>query len=148
METPEPEQPIMMYNQWLQFVKPKLNNMLHVLKQQYEADGAPPSWVSWTLEKSQGMLHNDTMLVFFVETFLKHFWYTPDPNEPLRKIFDTEKFQSIRQQQIAEMARSGGIPEGVDWEYEISPVAAEKISLYMAMLCDSHDSFVLGIKNL
>jgi len=47
------------YNKWLQFVKPKLANMMVVLQEQYASDGAPIEWIEWTLEKSKAMLDND-----------------------------------------------------------------------------------------
>jgi len=61
------------YNKWLQFVKPKLANMMVVLQEQYASDGAPIEWIEWTLEKSKAMLDNDIVLILFVEHYLKNF---------------------------------------------------------------------------
>jgi hypothetical protein len=135
------------YNKWLQFVKPKLANMMVVLQEQYASDGAPTEWIEWTLEKSKAMLDNDIVLILFVEHYLKNFWYARDDKEPLDKVFDAESFKKARYGQLLEMARAGKVPENVPWEYEISETAQEKVNLYMAMLCDSHDFCVLNIKN-
>lgn len=131
---------VQIYMDWIDFVRPKLSNMVSVLKAQYAEDNAPESWVEWSIGKTNVLVVNDVALVAFVEYFLKKFWH-PDPVSQYCN-FDQKAFTAARNDSLKEMIAKGEVPDGVDLSYEPSEVAKEKIGLYMAMLCDSHDVMV------
>ncbi len=129
------------YLAWLDFVKPRLHNMIKVLRAQYEEDGAPKAWMEWSLAKTATLAENDWALVAFVEVFLPKFWI-PDEEHDWKPFFNKQEFEAARNESLKELVKRGEIPAGVDLSYDPSPVAKEKIGLYMAMLCDSHDVMV------
>lgn len=139
-ETPSIQNEAQIYLDWIDFVKPKLCNMVKVLREQYGVDKAPENWVDWSVGKTNGLIENDLALVGFVEYFLKQFWILDQSSQTYT--FDLVGFTQARNDSIKHLIAKGGLPQGLDLSYEPSDVAKEKIGLYMAMLCDSHEVMV------
>jgi hypothetical protein len=141
------------YAKWIAFVKPKLHNMCQGLKGLYVETQAPANWVEWITSKNQTWFEDETALTMFVEAYLKEFWYVSGNKAEAiadnAKKFHGDKFHEWKKQELEKMVKSGEmqVPEGVDWRYEADPKVLAFVNLYMALLCDSHDHFVLKIKN-
>ncbi len=127
------------YNKWLQFVKPKLQNMIKLLEKQYKEDGAEEKWIEWSISKTQTLVESDVNLIVFTEIFLKNFWKQDDNGT---KRFDSKGFQKAREESIKNIIAHQGAPEGVDLTYQPSELVRRKFDMYMQLLCDSHDVLV------